>query len=145
MNELNQGHNVRRARFNSSLLSLFSLLFLLLLHHSLLLPFLLSYFRIFVIGLFLFSFFSLLIVLASLRLCVMPSSRHLCPLPEPCFQGVRHRSRKSRWRRGSAVVEHMMILAFIVVPCTIFIMAVAPRIMRYAYEMVAMLISWPFM
>ena len=38
-----------------------------------------------------------------------------------------------------------MILAFVVVPCTIFIMGVAPRIMRYAYEMVAMLVSWPFM
>lgn len=38
-----------------------------------------------------------------------------------------------------------MILSFIVLPCTIFIMGVAPKIMRLAYEMVAMLISWPFM
>jgi hypothetical protein len=39
----------------------------------------------------------------------------------------------------------MLMLSFVVVPCAIFIMGIAPRIMRLAYEMVAMLISWPFM
>lgn len=47
-------------------------------------------------------------------------------------------------RAGLASLDYVLILG-VVLPMATFIMWVGPRIMRLAYEMVCVLISWPFM
>ena len=41
-------------------------------------------------------------------------------------------------------MDYVLILG-VVLPMVVFIMRVGPRIMRLAYEMVCVLVSWPFM
>ena len=47
-------------------------------------------------------------------------------------------------RAGLASLDYVLILG-VVLPLVTFIMWVGPRIMRLAYEMACLLISWPFM
>lgn len=47
-------------------------------------------------------------------------------------------------RVGVAALDYVLVLA-VVLPMVVFIMRVGPRIMRLAYEMVCVLVSWPFM
>lgn len=47
-------------------------------------------------------------------------------------------------RAGLASLDYVLILG-VVLPMVTFIMLIGPRIMRLAYEMVCVLISWPFM
>ena len=47
-------------------------------------------------------------------------------------------------RAGLASLDYVLILG-VVLPMVTFIMWIGPRIMRLAYEMVCVLISWPFM
>jgi hypothetical protein len=49
-----------------------------------------------------------------------------------------------RLRRGSSSVDYMLILG-VILPMIAFILWAGPRIMRLAYEMVCVLVSWPFM
>lgn len=51
---------------------------------------------------------------------------------------------RSRRRIGAASLDYVLVLC-IVVPMAIFVMGAAPRIMRLAYEVVCVLVSWPFM
>ena len=51
---------------------------------------------------------------------------------------------KSRGRRGAASLDYVLVLA-VILPMIVFMMWSGPRIMRLAYDMVAMLVSWPFM
>jgi hypothetical protein len=48
-------------------------------------------------------------------------------------------------RAGLASLDYVLILAYIVLPVVIFVLPVGRTIMRLAYEMVCVLISWPFM
>lgn len=47
-------------------------------------------------------------------------------------------------RAGLATVDYVLILG-VVLPLAAFIMWIGPRIIRLAYEMVCVLVSWPFM
>lgn len=51
---------------------------------------------------------------------------------------------RRRVRRGLASVDYALILG-VIMPLAVFVMWAAPRIMRLAYEMVCVLIAWPFM
>jgi hypothetical protein len=47
-------------------------------------------------------------------------------------------------RAGVSALDYMLVLGTIL-PCVAFIFTIGPRIMRLAYEMVEVLVSWPFM
>ena len=47
-------------------------------------------------------------------------------------------------RAGLATLDYVLILC-VVLPLVAFIMQIGPRIMGLAYEMVCVLVSWPFM
>ena len=59
-----------------------------------------------------------------------------------------------RWRRrlagrasaraGAATVDYVLVLG-VILPLAAFILWAGPTIMRLAYEMVCVLVSWPFM
>jgi hypothetical protein len=51
---------------------------------------------------------------------------------------------RRRRRGGVSALDYVLILGTIL-PCVAFIFTVGPRIMRLAYEMVEVLVSWPFM
>jgi hypothetical protein len=54
-------------------------------------------------------------------------------------------ARFSRGRRaGVASLDYVLVLG-VVFPLAAFLMWIGPRIIRLAYEMVCMLVSWPFM
>ena len=50
----------------------------------------------------------------------------------------------ARCRRGAAALDYVLVLA-VILPLAVFILWIGPRIMRLAYEMVCVLVSWPFM
>jgi hypothetical protein len=52
--------------------------------------------------------------------------------------------RKPQSRTGSASLDYVLILG-IVLPLVTLVMWAGPRIMRLAYEMVCVMVSWPFM
>ncbi len=52
--------------------------------------------------------------------------------------------RRATLRAGLASLDYVLILG-VVFPLLTFILWIAPRIIRLAYEMVCVLISWPFM
>ena len=53
-----------------------------------------------------------------------------------------HNLRKSR--AGLASLDYILILG-VVLPMATFVMWVGPKIMGLVYEMVSILVSWPFM
>ena len=61
--------------------------------------------------------------------------------------------RQLRWRRRGAVKGHRAGLASldyvlvlgVIMPLAAFLLLVGPKMMRLAYEMVCVLVSWPFM
>jgi hypothetical protein len=60
---------------------------------------------------------------------------------------VRQRSagrRRARSRAGVSSLDYALILG-VVFPLVAFLMWAGPRIIRLAYEMVCLLVSWPFM
>lgn len=52
--------------------------------------------------------------------------------------------RKIQPRAGLASLDYVLILG-VVLPMAAFVLWVGPRTMRLAYEMVCVLVSWPFM
>jgi hypothetical protein len=46
-------------------------------------------------------------------------------------------------RRGVASLDYVLVLG-VMLPLTVFIMWAGPRMMRLAYEMLCVLVSWPF-
>lgn len=57
----------------------------------------------------------------------------------------RRRVVRAGWRRaGTASLDYVLILG-VVFPLLTFIMWIGPRIMRLAYEMVMVMVSWPFL
>jgi hypothetical protein len=61
------------------------------------------------------------------------------PLTRTAFQRKRGRS-----RAGLASFDYVLILS-VALPLVTWIMWIGPRIMRLAYQIVCVLISWPFM
>ena len=51
--------------------------------------------------------------------------------------------RARRRRAGVASLDYVLILG-VIFPLVVFIMWAGPRIMRLVYEMVCVLVSWPF-
>lgn len=47
-------------------------------------------------------------------------------------------------RAGVASLDYVLILG-VVLPLVAFVMWAGPRIIRLAYEMICVLVSWPFM
>ena len=47
-------------------------------------------------------------------------------------------------RPGAATLDYVLVLG-VILPLVVFIMGIAPRIIRLAYEMVCVLVSWPYM
>ncbi len=47
-------------------------------------------------------------------------------------------------RAGVASLDYVLVLG-VIFPLAVFIMWIGPRIIRLAYEMVCVLVSWPFM
>lgn len=56
----------------------------------------------------------------------------------------RRGARLAKRRSGAATLDYVLILG-VVLPLVAFVMGVGPRIIRLAYEMIAMLVGWPFM
>ena len=52
--------------------------------------------------------------------------------------------RKGPPRAGAAAVDYVLILA-VVLPMVVFLMWVGPRMIRLAYDLTCLVISWPFM
>ncbi len=53
-------------------------------------------------------------------------------------------ARSKRWRVGSASLDYVLILG-VMFPMVTFLLWIGPRIMRLAYEMVMVMVSWPFL
>jgi hypothetical protein len=49
-----------------------------------------------------------------------------------------------RRRRGSAALDYVLLLG-VILPLAAFLFRVCPLIIRLAYEMVCVVVSWPFM
>ena len=47
-------------------------------------------------------------------------------------------------RAGVAALDYVLVLG-VILPMVAFVMLIGPRIMNSAYEMVCVLVSWPFM
>jgi hypothetical protein len=46
-------------------------------------------------------------------------------------------------RRGVASLDYILVLG-VLLPLAVFVLWAGPRLMRLAYEMLAVLVSWPF-
>jgi hypothetical protein len=55
----------------------------------------------------------------------------------------RYRRRKIR-RAGSAALDYVLVLG-VILPLAAFILRIGPKIIGLVYEMVCMLVAWPFM
>lgn len=58
---------------------------------------------------------------------------------------LRERLRMRRLRRGAAATLDYVLLIGVILPAAAFTMWAGPRIIRLAYEMVYVLLVWPFM
>jgi hypothetical protein len=47
-------------------------------------------------------------------------------------------------RRGGAAVDYVLVLG-VALPLVAFILKVAPKMIRLAYDVVCTIVSWPFM
>jgi hypothetical protein len=54
------------------------------------------------------------------------------------------KKRRRRSRTGAAALDYVLVLG-VVLPLMAFILRVGPKIIGLVYEMVSMLVSWPFM
>jgi hypothetical protein len=52
--------------------------------------------------------------------------------------------RETGKRRGVATLDYVLVLG-IILPMAGFILWIGPRMIRLAYDMVCVLVSWPFM
>jgi hypothetical protein len=48
------------------------------------------------------------------------------------------------WRRGVATLDYVLVLG-VILPMAGFVLWIGPRMIRLAYEMICVLVSWPFM
>jgi len=52
-------------------------------------------------------------------------------------------NRAKRRRRGAATIDYFLLIA-VVLPLAAFMMQIAPRIMRSVYDLLTVVVSWPF-
>jgi hypothetical protein len=50
---------------------------------------------------------------------------------------------RSKRRRGSATIDYFLLMA-VVLPLAVFMMQIAPRMMRSVYDLLTVVVSWPF-
>jgi hypothetical protein len=48
-----------------------------------------------------------------------------------------------RQRTGAAALDYVLVLG-VVLPMIAFVLRIGPRIIRLAYEMICVLVAWPF-
>jgi hypothetical protein len=68
-------------------------------------------------------------------------------LTGPCLRrrrGWGPDSLRRRSRTGIVALDYVLVLC-VVLPLVAFILGVAPRIMNLVYQMIDMLVTWPFM
>jgi len=67
-------------------------------------------------------------------------------LPGADFRIIMRRTGNSKMRRrkGLATLDYVLVLG-VILPLAAFLLRVGPRIIRFAYEMVCVIVSWPFM
>lgn len=53
------------------------------------------------------------------------------------------KKRRAARRAGVASIDYVLVLG-VILPLVAFIMMIGPRTIRLAYEMVCVLVSWPF-
>jgi hypothetical protein len=53
-------------------------------------------------------------------------------------------NRKSTRRAGAAALDYGLVLG-VILPMIGFVLGIAPKIVTLVYEMVRMLVAWPFM
>jgi hypothetical protein len=56
---------------------------------------------------------------------------------------IQRGSRSAAWRAGAASLDYALVLG-VMLPMLALILWVAPQIMNLAYEMICVLVSWPF-
>lgn len=49
-----------------------------------------------------------------------------------------------RRRAGQASLDYVLVLG-VALPLAVFLLTIGPRIIRLAYEMICVMVSWPFM
>ncbi len=59
-------------------------------------------------------------------------------------QRLSRASGRRRSRSGAVALDYVLVLC-VVLPLVAFILGVAPRIMNLVYQMICMLVTWPFM
>ena len=59
-------------------------------------------------------------------------------------RGGRNRRWAARVRRGSATLDYVLVMG-IILPMAAFLLWAGPRIMNLVYEMLTVVVSWPFM
>jgi hypothetical protein len=50
---------------------------------------------------------------------------------------------RSKRRRGAATIDYFLLMA-VVLPLAVFMMQIAPRMMRSVYDLLTVVVSWPF-
>jgi hypothetical protein len=53
------------------------------------------------------------------------------------------RNGSQRRRRGAATIDYFLLMA-VVLPLAAFMMQIAPRMMRSVYDLLTVVVSWPF-
>jgi hypothetical protein len=51
---------------------------------------------------------------------------------------------KNRRRRGSATIDYFLLIG-IILPLAAFILRIAPRAMQSVYDLLTVVVAWPFM
>ena len=54
-----------------------------------------------------------------------------------------NRLNRSKHRRGAATIDYFLLMA-VVLPLAVFMMRIAPRMMRSVYDLLTVVVSWPF-
>jgi hypothetical protein len=54
-----------------------------------------------------------------------------------------NRLNRNKRRRGAATIDYFLLMA-VVLPLAVFMMRIAPRMMRSVYDLLTVVVSWPF-
>ena len=74
----------------------------------------------------------------------MIADRAVRPLTRlPSAATLSRREREKR-RRGSATIDYFLLIC-VVLPLAAFIISIAPRAMRSVYDLLTVMVAWPFM
>ena len=62
----------------------------------------------------------------------------------PLTPALSRRERKKARRRGSATIDYFLLIC-IVLPMAAFLLRIAPRMMQSVYDLLTVVVAWPFM